>query len=199
MHRTGVLATRVVGALLLVMLPACEWVTHHVELEYDAPIAPAAPGPVAASAGRADARSIAIAQLSDDRSPQATIGDVRNGYGMHVANVETTGDPVEWLRQGLTAELENAGFNLVEVAERYTIAVALDRLHVSASSEYHGTVRISATVLQGDRRVLAGVYVGTGSAGPSWTANDEALGSTADLALQDAIRQFLRDLRRIAR
>jgi hypothetical protein len=41
-----------------------------------------------------------------------------------------------------------------------------------------------------------GVYTGKGGAGVNWSATDKSFGETLDLALQDALVQFARDVRK---
>ena len=55
---------------------------------------------------------------------------------------------------------------------------------------------IAAKAMRNGRTIVDGIYVGKGSAGMNWTATDESFAETLDLALQDALVQFLRDVRK---
>jgi hypothetical protein len=57
-------------------------------------------------------------------------------------------------------------------------------------------VSIAAKAMRHGRAIVDGIYVGKGSAGMNWTATDASFAETLDLALQDALVQFLRDVRK---
>jgi len=134
----------------------------------------------------------------DRRKEAEHVGEVRNGFGMHTADVHTKGDPAAWLRHAVRTELQRAGYDVVEPQQRADLVIDahLQTAHCTAYMSYEGEVCIAVKALSHGRSVVDGVYTGKGGAGVNWTATDESFGETLDLALQDALVQFAHDLRK---
>ncbi len=115
---------------------------------------------------------------------------------MHTADVHAVGDGAEWLQQALATELGRHGFLVVaDPGEAdYVVDAALSNVHCTAMLTYEGDVTLTANAAQFGQRVAGRSYVGKGSAGTNWTATEEAFLETLNLALQDAVLQFVREM-----
>ena len=133
----------------------------------------------------------------DRRKDTSVVGEVRNGFGMRTADVHGKGDAAAWLRDAAQSELQRAGFDVVEPDRRsdLVVDVQLQSTHCTAYLSYEGDVCIAAKALRSGRAIVDGVYTGRGGAGINWTATDASFAETLDLALQDALVQFARDVR----
>jgi hypothetical protein len=186
--------TRAFALLLLSSLAACAFVEREAELRYSAPARDAA-----AAAGEGAVRAtVAVRDIVDRRKDVENVGNVRNGFGMKTADVHGKGDPVAWVREATRQELQRAGFvpQDATAASDLVVDVQLHTTYCTAYLTYEGDVSIAAKAMRHDRAIVDGVYVGKGSAGMNWTATDASFGETLDLALQDALIQFLRDVRK---
>lgn len=180
--------------LCLPFLASCAFVDREAELKYSAP---PREGDAPVQEGAVRVR-VALREILDRRKETAEIGEVRNGFGMRTAAVKSKGDPVAWLREAVAAELERAGFAVVDPAQADDLAVEvhLQTMHCTATGSYEGTVCIAAKALRASGSLVDGVYNGTGSAGVNWSATDESFAETLDLALQDALIQFTQEMRK---
>lgn len=193
MLRTA-LHRRFLPLLWLPFLAGCAFVDREAELKYSAP-----PREVAAPAQEGAPRTrVALHVVADRRKETAEVGDVRNGFGMRTAAVKSKGDPVAWLREAARTELERAGFAVVEQGQGsdLLVDVQLQTMHCSAFMSYEGDVCVAAKALRYGNALVDGVYNGKGSAGINWTATDESFAETLDLALQDALVQFTKEIRK---
>lgn len=186
--------TRTFAMLVLSSLAACAFVEREAELRYSAPArdaaAPAGEGSVHAT--------VAVRDVVDRRKDVENVGNVRNGFGMKTADVHSKGDPAAWVREATRQELQRAGFvpQDATAASDLVVDVQLQGTYCTAYLTYEGDVSIAAKAMRRGRAIVDGVYVGKGSAGMNWTATDASFGETLDLALQDALVQFLRDVRK---
>ncbi len=180
--------------IALPLLASCALVDRDATLEYSAPPREAA-APLAEHAPRV---AVVVRDVVDRRKEAEHVGEVRNGFGMHTADVHTKGDPAAWLRHAVRTELQRAGYDVVEPQQRADLVIDahLQTAHCTAYMSYEGEVCIAVKALSHGRAVVDGVYTGKGGAGVNWTATDESFGETLDLALQDALVQFAHDLRK---
>ena len=121
---------------------------------------------------------------------------VRNGLGMHTADIHAKGDGAEWLQEALAAELGRHGFVVVtDPGEAdYVVDAELSHVHCTAMLTYEGDVTLTASAAQFGQRVAGRSYTGKGSAGMNWSATEKAFQATLNLALQDAVLQFVQEL-----
>jgi hypothetical protein len=162
----------------LPLLTGCAFVDREAELRYSAP-----------------AREVAAP--TGEGALRATVA-VRNGFGMKTADVHGKGDAVAWVREATKQELQRAGFvpKDAAAASDLVVDVQLQTTNCTAYLTYEGDVSIAAKAMRHGRAIVDGIYVGKGSAGMNWTATDASFAETLDLALQDALVQFLRDVRK---
>lgn len=78
--------------------------------------------------GSRTSRVISIARPMDLRPDPTTVGNVRNGYEMVMAQVRSNNDVPMWVANSLTAGLEQAGYRVerVETVESAQTPVAID-------------------------------------------------------------------------
>jgi hypothetical protein len=175
--------------LALPWLCACALVDREVTLDYD--VAAREPVLQAASAAK-----VAIGHVEDRRIDPLHVGEVRNGLGMHTADIHAKGDGAEWLQEALAAELGRHGFVVVtDPGEAdYVVDAELSHVHCTAMLTYEGDVTLTASAAQFGQRVAGRSYTGKGSAGMNWSATEKAFQATLNLALQDAVLQFVQEL-----
>lgn len=184
----------VVWLVLTALLGSCAFVDREVSFAYSAPVREVKG---AAEAAVAPSESVWIGDVQDARTETHRVGEIRNGFGMHTADVHAKGDATSWLRSALATEFGRAGFVMAASAGEAGIRVdaRLVHLHVAAMFEYEGEVHLAVDVQRGGRPTLRASYVGKGGAGLNWTATDASLEETLDLAVQDAVLQLLADIR----
>ena len=61
-----------------------------------------------------------VLNVSDERSERSRIGNVRNTFGMHTADVVTEDDVAGWVEGALAEELTNAGYHVTRSGEAAT-------------------------------------------------------------------------------
>ena len=178
----------------LPLLAGCAFVDREAELRYSAPAREAA-APTGEGALRA---TVAVRDVVDRRKDAENVGNVRNGFGMKTADVHGKGDAVAWVREATKQELQRAGFvpKVAAAESDLVVDVQLQTTNCTAYLTYEGDVSIAAKAMRHGRAIVDGIYVGKGSAGMNWTATDASFAETLDLALQDALVQFLRDVRK---
>lgn len=180
----------VVSATLLAFLgTACAFGDRHVRLEYPPPGSETvAAVPASAPLG---ARTVHLGVFVDQRAERGRVGEVRNGWGMHTADVVAQDDVSEWVRGALHVELERAGLRVVDdcpAAGGLEVRGEVLRVHCGAYLSYEGEVQVSAELVR-DGKVLARYPAsGKGSAGTNWGATEKGYGESLALALQAAAR-----------
>lgn len=169
------------------LVSACAFGDRHVRLDYP-PEGTERVEAVPASA-KLGIRPLHVALFTDQRAERARIGEVRNGWGMHTADVVAANDVCEWVRKGVRAELERAGFEVVEdcpAAGGVELRGEVLRVHCDALFSYEAEVQLSAELVR-DGVVLARYPAsGKGSAGTNWGATEEGYGESLARALQAA-------------
>ena len=180
--------------IALPLLASCAFVDREATLDYSAP-ARENPAPLAEHAPRV---ASGVRDVVDRRKETEHVGEIRNGVGMNTADVHTKGDPAAWMRHALRTELQRAGYDVVEPQQRADLVVdaQLQTMHCTAYMNYEGEVCVAVKALCNGRAIVDGVYTGKGGAGVNWSATDKSFGETLDLALQDALVQFARDVRK---
>ena len=185
----------VAAFLVSSLCSACAFGDRHVRLEYPPP-GPEAVAAVPASAPLA-ARTIHLGVFTDQRAERGRIGEVRNGWGMHTADVVAENDVCAWVREAVRTELERAGFHVAldcPAPGGLELRGEVLRVHCGAYMSYEGEVQLSGE-LRRDGAVLGRYPVsGKGSAGTNWGATEKGYGETLALALQAAARRLSSEL-----
>src|SRR5262245_35430386 len=117
-HMKWWLRTALVGLGCLAFVPSgCAFGTRHATLQ--SPSRAGSPGLGVSSAEVAAAPSargqIVLVAFTDQRSNKQSIGEVRNGWGMHTADVVPDRDIGNWITQAVKTALEQDGFQVLEV------------------------------------------------------------------------------------
>lgn len=145
-------------------------------------------------------QSIVVMKFEDLRSDKRIIGEVRNGWGMRTANVVVANNVSDWLTDAVTMELENQGILVIgsDAAQGSQLPV-LDgdilTVYCSAYLEYEGEVSFIARIQNAGVEVLNKRYTATGSVGLNWAATSESYEQSLSLALANAVRDLVSDLR----
>jgi hypothetical protein len=185
------------GALL--MLGACAFGDRKVTLAYqpqaEAPPASATPAGTGAPANV----MLVLLPFKDERPSKKIVGEVRNGWGMHTADVVAENDVAAWLTDGLRLELQKAGYRIVDETEAGPDAVRFEgtvaRVFCTALFSYEAEVSFFAVVKKSGEAVIDRQYHGTGTAGVNMAATSGSYKESLNEALRSALRSLLADLR----
>ena len=187
---------------VLLLLAGCAFVDRDVQLDYAAKAretteATEGPSKGVAEASMARLPIVAVQTVTDLRIDKTHIGEVRNGLGIHTADVHTKHGGAVWVRKAFSTELRRAGYTVSDDPSRaeVQIDVELVSVHCTAGLSYSGDIILTAKAARDGTVLIGRRYAGTGSAGVNWSATEVAFAETLDLALQDAVLQFVRELK----
>jgi len=182
-------------------LGGCAFGTRTVVLHY--PPEEPAEGLVASAEAEAsvsaEPRSIVLS-LSDKRTDNRRIGNVRNGFGMDTADVVTQDDVLAWVDGALAQELTRAGYRVIRPDSLESGGDAIDlkaditRVYCDVYMTYDGEVALLVNLESRRRDAVALQLLGEGSVGVNWAATAESYGESLALALQDVIAKLLAEL-----
>jgi len=192
------------GALLL--LSACAFGDREVTLSYQpetaksdakaAKVTTAATVPPVADDGKL---AFIVVPFKDERADKNIVGEVRNGWGMHTADVVVQNDVAQWITDGLKTELAKAGYRVVESAADDSTAAQIEgtvaRVYCTALFSYEAEVSFFATLRRDGKDVINQQYHGTGSAGVNMAATSGSYKDSLNRALADALRSLIADLK----
>jgi hypothetical protein len=139
-----------------------------------------------------DARSVVLLTFIDQRSEKDRVGEVRNGFGMHTADVKAMNNVADWVTSAAKWELEKAGFRVTVVKARPgssaepVISGEVLKVHCGAYFKYGGEVEVALRVEQAGRVLVQRTYTGKGSAGTNWGATSESYRQALGEALRNA-------------
>lgn len=191
---------------LLSVLGACAFGDRSVLLEY--PPEKEKAGSMAAMAAIEPAsggerQKLVISLFDDLRADKATVGEVRNGFGMKTADANTRSDVPDWIREAARYEFERAGFDVSFADESGSGDPVLDgqiiTVFCKAMFGYEGEVSLIATLERGGETLLDNRYSGEGSVGMNWAATGKSYGQSLTLALQDAMGSLVGDVKQALR
>jgi len=186
----------------VVLLAGCAFGTREATLVYPpAPDGEAKSAPAKVAKAEAREPKIQLLQFRDERTEKGLVGKVRNGYGMHTADVIAKNSVTEWVTQALKLELQNRGFTVVvgtpkDPVEAGTIVISGEVLNVFCDMYFSYTGQVSLVVKLSDStgELFRRHYAGEGSAGLAWAATSESFGYSLSLALSSALSKFLSEL-----
>src|SRR5262249_37861648 len=153
---------------------------RHVQLAYPPPTMPA----VSMGAAYAAARSgtpvveIVVTPFADERDKPA-VGEVRNGWGMHTADVIADGSVRDWVTSAGVYELGAAGSRARSAAEGpptpndIMISGSVLTFYCRAYMTFDADVSFLVQIASRGQVVFTGRAAGTGSAGINWAASSE--------------------------
>ena len=165
---------RVVLCLVIVSsLAACAFGDRDVVLSYppdtksnDSLVGSAEAAPIVADAGT----KLTVLLFDDLRADKSTVGEVRNGWGMKTADANTSSDVPEWVRNAITFEFKQAGFEVLsEMSADAENQIVLDGQIVNAFCtalfSYEAKVSFIAKLIRDGETLLDTGYNGEGSIG----------------------------------
>ncbi len=192
------------GALLL--LSACAFGDRKVTLNYEPELAKsdtkvAASATAAAAPAAATTGTYVLIPFKDERADKRIVGEVRNGWGMHTADVVVENDVAKWVTDGLRIELEKADYKVVApeagAPDAARIEGTIARVFCTALFSYEAEVSFFATVRKNGKDVISRQYHGSGSAGVNMAATSGSYKESLNRALADALRSLLADIKSV--
>jgi Short C-terminal domain len=127
------------------------------------------------------------------------IGEVRNGYGMHTADVIADNSVAEWLTNAVTMELEKAGYKVIisdknNSSSNFEMGGSIVEVHCTAMLTYEGRVTFFVQLQRNGKILLQKSYTGNGNTGVNWVAASASYDSSIEAALSDAIKNLIPDV-----
>ncbi len=164
--------------------------TRQVALQYSSSMSPPA---VSCSP------TVRIGDFKDTRSDRS-LGCVRNGFGMKLADVAAkpggTSVP-QWILTALYDELKRAGCSIAPQGSgneaRFTIIGEVQRVYVDSYMRMMGEMSVALCVKNGDRTVLSQLYHAEASK-MNWWSSSQEFQQTLDMTLQDLMKTMVPDV-----
>jgi hypothetical protein len=170
-------------------------------------VAPARPAPAlealeaAAPLEPAADPELVHALLYDQRVPELTLGELRNGWGMRVGRIRSDDPVLPWVRSALEVELAAAGLELAPeerstgpAPDELVLSLGLHRAFCPDRGGAGAEVELDAEVFRAERRLLGRRFLGVVEHAPG-QAPEEALAA----ALQEALQALVLELEKAAR
>ena len=198
---------RYAAVLFLLWLGGCAFGDRHVTLAY--PPAPNVEVSTAtATAAEAEAptavpkigRTIVLQPPVETRTFKQVVGIIRNGVGMHTADVIADNDVAAWIATALRMEFEAAGYAVAEPAEGQAsnapvLECRIVLVRATALSSYRGRVAFLAVVKKDGKEIFNKSYDTQKSAGTNWVASGAGFAEALSLALAAAARELAADVK----
>jgi len=126
--------------------------------------------------------------VSDERSgDKKYLGEVRNGFYMHTADVVTDDSVQAWVEKAFTQELQRSGFTVVPASQSEAILkVAIDSVHCNAYWGYSADIKLRLQFNKGPKTGTNSVIEGFGSDGMNWAATSAGYSESLAKALADS-------------
>lgn len=143
--------------------------------------------------------TVALQDFTDVRS-KAAIGEVRNGWGMHTADVLPLGHVDKWVTEAIEYELIAAGLRVDRLEGRRpmpgqtVISGQITTFYCRAMFSYEAEVAFMGQVAVGNRVDFTGHLSGSGEAGVNLAATEMSYSECLAAALQDAARKFVKQI-----
>ena len=156
--------------------------------------------PKAAAASAPVDQLIVIAPFQDKREEGKLIGEVVNGYGVRTADVNAGNDVAQWVTEAVHSEMEKAGYKAKVLSqpdkpkESLLIQGEVVRVFCTAYMTYEGQVSLAVRLELNGEEVFNKRYLGRAKSGLNWAMTATSYNRVLSLALQDAARQFIKDL-----
>jgi hypothetical protein len=188
--------------LVTVGISGCAFGDRHVALNYPPP-APADAPPPKLTPAPAKGITVVVARFTDERT-EKPVGEVRNGFGMHTADVLAESDVTAWVMKAVGRELAAAGYTVRWAgkgtdAERVQLSGQTLTTYCRAMATYEGEVSFMAQLTVDGKLVFNKRITGKGGAGVNMAATEEGFGDSLSIALRDAMAHLLAELQPVAR
>jgi hypothetical protein len=186
------------GLLVLVTgAVGCAFGDRHVALAYPPASTSESPAPRLVPAP-AKGITIIVAGFSDERD-SSPIGEVRNGFGMHTADVLTDTDVTVWVAKAIARDLSAAGYKVkwagpATASERIQKSGQVLTTYSRAYMTYEGEVSFMVQLTVDGKQVINKRMVGHGSSGVNFAATGEGYGESLSFALRGAVAELVAQL-----
>jgi hypothetical protein len=183
---------RLLLALALgIAIPGCAFGNRNVTLKYPpASELQTSPPPKPLPVPAVEMPSVAVVVNDTRQGPRNQVGVVRNGFGMHTADILTQDDAAAWVKEALERELAAQGFRVVAVEGAESVlrsqVVKIECGVFGSGAE----LMLAAEFTAGGSHLPYAAYSGTGTAGGSLGASEEYFSESLSLALQTAARKI---------
>jgi len=127
-------------------------------------------------------------EVIDQRSGDLKyLGEVRNGFYMHTADVVTEQSVQAWVQKAFTIELQRSGFAVVSKDQAQAILkVTIDMVHCNAYWGYSADMMLRLSFVKGPKMGQVTKIEGFGSAGMNWGATNASYTESLAKALADS-------------
>jgi Uncharacterized lipoprotein len=186
--------------VLISSLCSCAFGNRHVALNYPPEQPTAGAGVAEAATLPVNGKSIVLIPFIDERSNKSVIGEVRNGWGMHTADVVVENNVSTWLTNAIRMELEKAGYKVIldtnndASSKNVVLSGEIIRVYCTAMMTYEGEVSFFATLKKDGKEQFRKRYTEKGSAGLNWSAASTSYGNSLSEALSTDIRDLVGDI-----
>jgi len=146
---------------------------------------------------------IVVQKLQDKRVNKHLVGDVRNGFGMHTADVVPVNNADEWIENALKSELERNGFkittsqNTASVMEYPVLSGDIQHIYCSAFFTYNAIITIDFRFTNRDKVLLDKRYNGKDEETLNMAATSSGYENSLSMALYQAVIKLVEDIKNI--
>lgn len=135
-------------------------------------------------------QKIALEVIDQRSGDQKYLGEVRNGFYMHTADVVTEQSVQVWVQKAFTQELQRSGFMVVSKDQAQALLkVAVDMVHCNAYWGYSADMVLRLSFVKGPKVGQVTKIEGFGSAGMNWGATNASYSESLAKALADSYYQ----------
>jgi hypothetical protein len=132
-------------------------------------------------------RKIALVVTDERSGDKKYLGEVRNGFYMHTADVVTEDNVQAWVQKAFTHELQRSGFTIVPANQSEAILkVAVHSIHCNAYWGYSADINLRLQFNKGPKTATTVVIEGFGSDGMNWAATSAGYSESLAKALADS-------------
>jgi hypothetical protein len=172
-----------------VFLVGCAFGNRKIDLVYP-PKDYAQYTPNASLSKRMGIDKIALVVMDKRSGDKKYLGEVRNGFYMHTADVVTDVNVENWVQKAFTQELQRSGFSVVKKeSAQGVLTVVVDMVHCNAYWGYSADVQLRLQLVKGTKSSIVSKIEGFGSDGMNWGATGDAYTESLAKALADAYYQ----------
>jgi hypothetical protein len=183
---------------LAASISGCAFGDRQVTLNYPPPVSQEAPAPRLLSAP-SRGMTIVVERFSDERGGGGPIGEVRNGWGMHTADVLTDTNVVVWAMKAVAHDLAAAGYTVkwagpANDSERIQMSGQVLTAYCRAFMTYEAEASLMVQLTVDGKQVMNKRFFGRGGSGVNWAATGDGYGESLSIALRIAIADLVAQL-----
>jgi len=145
-------------------------------------------------------KPIIVVRFVDERDNPNQVGTLKNGYGADTGTVVPKNNVADWVTDAIVYELGKAGYaatkqDTTNDATGIVLSGEIVTVACSAQSMYEGEVSFFGRVMRDGKELERQRYTGHSNGGLNWAYTNDSFSQTLALALEDAARRLLTDLR----